>query len=119
MVAALVIPVLFLYFLYLRLLENKKGIREWQNLNKFKEEACITGKIIQLNTKNEKFVGRHSISKTTIIIQYNRKLIKAINKTPITTSFLPFEVKEGMEIKCYGYWDKGVFLFSRLQIIES
>jgi hypothetical protein len=118
MVAAIVIPLIFLYFLYITIKERKQQYSKWLNLEHVKEEAYLSGKVIQVS-RNEKFIGKHLVSITTLLLQDKVKVHKAVRKLPKTNSFHPFTIEEGTYIRCYGYWDQDLFIFNRYNIMGT
>ncbi len=82
MVAAIVIPFIFLYFLYVTLSERKKRYEAWLNLNKCKEVAYVKGKVIQSISKNEKYIGSHLVTVTTLLVKHPLGTVKAVRQTP-------------------------------------
>jgi hypothetical protein len=117
MIAAIVIPILFLYFLYITLKERKRKYEEYLKLDDIKEEALISGQIIQINTKSKTFVGEHDVTITSILlIGENSTQYKAVKTSPSTTTTPT--LKEGFQVVCYGYWKKDLFIFYRFKTID-
>ncbi|WP_246940292.1 hypothetical protein [Bacillus pinisoli] len=116
MVAAIVIPIIFLYFLIITLKERKRKYEEYYELDHIKEEAFITGKVVQFTSKQKKFIGNHYVYVTTLII-VNQKLsrIKAVR---VSTAGLPIPISEETNISCYGFWNKDYFTFHRYKILD-
>ncbi|WP_456275615.1 hypothetical protein [Bacillus sp. AK128] len=112
MVAAIVIPLIFLYFLIVTIKERRRKYEEYLTLDKIKEEALLTGVIHEVTVKTRTFVRDHSVSVTTLLlVDENYKRYKAVRTSPLastTPSFLA-----GTSVTCYGYWEKDQFIFYR------
>jgi hypothetical protein len=119
MVAAIVIPIIFLYFLYIAIRDRRQQYSKWLNLEHVKEEAYLGGKVIQVTSRTERYVGKHLVSITTLLLQDKFKVQKAVRKLPKIDSSPPFNVEEGTYIRCYGYWDRDLFIFNRYNIMET
>jgi hypothetical protein len=116
MVAAIVIPIIFLYFLYISMNERKRRIEKWQQIGDIKEETFISGKVIQSYTLTKRFVGKHYISETILLIKSEYETYKAILKLPITPTFQAIQIDDDSLITCYGYWGNKTFYFCRYKM---
>ncbi|MBM7659491.1 hypothetical protein JOC85_000258 [Bacillus mesophilus] len=116
MVAAVVIPLLFLYFLVITIKDRRQKYEDYLNLDTIKEEAFISGKVLQIDTKTRAFVGKHYVNIVTILLhnKEHQAYQKAIRTS--TTSIEPQVFTEGTEVICYGYWEKDVFIFNRFRV---
>jgi hypothetical protein len=115
MVAAIVIPLLFLYFLVITIRERKMKYEEYLNLDFIKEEAFISGIVTQIDTKSKAFIGKHYVIITTLLLLNNNQVYyKAVKTSPSSKG--QQTITEGMQIICYGYWEKDVFIFNEFKI---
>jgi hypothetical protein len=119
MVAAIVIPMIFLYFLYITMKERKRRIEKWQQIGDIKEETFLSGKVIQSLTRSKRFVGKYYISETTLLVKRDYETYKAILRLPITPSYEAIHIDGETLITCYGYWDNKIFYFGRYKINEG
>lgn len=117
MVAAVVIPIIFIYFFIITIKDRKRKYEEYLLLNHIKEEALLTGVIFQVDTKKKAYVGKHMVYVTTLVLQDER--LKRIKATRISAETLPIPLLEGNKISCYGYWDQTDFRFNRYQIEQK
>lgn len=116
MIAAIVIPILFLYFLYLTMKERKKRIQLWTNIGNIREESVIKGKIVQIYTSKYTYIGKYEVLEATLLIKTNNGTIKAKKKMPITSDFQPPYFEVNTTIYCYGSYIRQHFIFNRYHL---
>jgi hypothetical protein len=119
MIAAIVIPIIFLYFLYITIKERKRRIEKWQQIGTIKEETFLRGKVIQSFTRSKRYIGNYFVSETTLLIKNETDTYKAIITVPITPTLQAVQINNETTITCFGYWDKKNFIFSRYRTHED
>ncbi|MFD1735688.1 hypothetical protein ACFSCX_03835 [Bacillus salitolerans] len=113
LVTAIVIPLIFFYFLHLTIENRKKRHEEWLRLAEVKELAVIAGEVKQSLSKIERFAFDYKIVVERYVLKGSKQSFKAIRRIPITSDSIPPTIKEGEQITCYGYWEKDTFIFNR------
>jgi hypothetical protein len=119
MIAAIVIPIIFFYFLFITMRERKRKIEEWQKIGEVKEDSIISGRVIQSSSQSKRFVANFFIAETTLLLKNEFGIHKVVQRTPITPDFKEIQFANDIMITCYGYWDDKSFIFKRYQFIEG
>lgn len=119
MVTAVVIPIIFFYFLYITIKERKKRIQKWNEIGNVREESIVRGKILQVYSATERYIGNYYISKTTLLIMTSNGSVKASVQSPIISESKQYEFEHNTFITCYGQWKGSSFHFQRYQIEEK
>ena len=112
MVAAILIPLLFLYFFILTKKENKKYTEQWLAVQYVKKEAILSGIVTSVTGERQRFYYNKYVFVTDIIIKDKVKYSKARHIIPITSTFSPPTIETGSTIHCVGEWEQDVFRFS-------
>ncbi|MCA1029941.1 hypothetical protein LCL95_02700 [Bacillus timonensis] len=113
MVAAIVIPLLLLYFYIVTKREYDNHHKKWINLDKVCEDSLITGKVIRISQTKKRFYYNKYTQETEIILKSNSTNIVVKKIMPLTISMNSLDIRVGDHIVCYGQWQKDFFQMSR------
>jgi hypothetical protein len=109
MVAAIVIPLLFLYFYVLTSKEMKKQHNQWLAIGRVEPEAVIKGKVLTLSVEKQKFYYHKYILVTDIKLQTDFQIIDVKHIVPLIKGILLPDIHIGEYITCKGQWKNGYF----------
>jgi hypothetical protein len=120
MVAAIVIPILFLCFFIITKRERKEFTEKWLAVHNVEEEALLTGTITTITGEKQRYYYNRYIFVTDLIIKEQQRYKKARHILPITTEFTSptstFAV--GTKIQCVGKWENDIFRFTHFKIVQ-
>ncbi|MFC4320303.1 hypothetical protein [Litchfieldia salsa] len=113
MVAAILIPIIFIYFFIKSKKEANKYHREWITMTDIRIDSSVIGTVSQIFTQKERFYYNKFLFETTLIIQTTEgRTIKLKKIEPITPEFTPPLFLPGEQLAFYGFWDQDYFRFS-------
>jgi hypothetical protein len=115
MVTAIVIPIICIYFFWLTRKEMKEQDQKWHASGNIKQEAVLTGKILNIADEKQRFYYHRYIYVQTLKLQSATKVITAKKITPITKTAKVETFFEGQNIRIYGSWEGSTFLFSHYE----
>ncbi|WLR52209.1 hypothetical protein LC040_04690 [Bacillus tianshenii] len=115
LIAAIVIPIIFLYFLMLTRREHRKHHEAWLTSGIVEEHASIRGRVVRLNTSKRIFYQQKRIFTLEVVIQEEERKHTAIIEKPITEPFTSPTLEIGQEIIAYGQWDNKYFRINRFE----
>jgi hypothetical protein len=114
MVTAIVIPIVLAYFYWLTRKEMQENYEEWIKLEDIPEEAIVSGKIIDVSERKERFYYHRFNHITIMKIHTGVKEINVKKVTPLRTGVRIPVFKAGEVVHLYGNWKEGQFSISRV-----
>lgn len=119
MVAAIVIPIIILYFYFITKKDMKEHDRKWLETGQIVQEAVLSGKIKNQTESKQRFYYNRYIYVQEMQLQTETKLITVKKITPLTKNaeILPFQL--GERIRIYGRWVDKQFYFNRYELIKN
>lgn len=119
MVAAIVIPILFLCFFIITKRERKDFTAKWLAVNNVEEEALLRGTITNITKEKQRYYYNKYIFVTDLVIKEQHKHTKARHIMPITTDFTPPTFTIGTKIHCIGKWENDIFRFTNFKELDK
>lgn len=117
MVAAIVIPILFIYFFWITKREIKEQALKWLHAGDVPDEAIFTGKIIEVITDKQRFYYNRYIFVQELKFQTETRLMAVRKVTPITKHFNPENFNIGENLRIYGGFRDGHFYINHVEKI--
>ena len=114
MVTAIVIPIILVYFYWVTKKEMQENYEEWVKLEVIQEEAIVSGKIIEVTERKERFYYHrfNHISTLKVHTGVRELIVKKI--TPLRKGATIPVFKEGEMVHLYGNWKEGQFSINRV-----
>ncbi|WP_078547356.1 hypothetical protein [Litchfieldia alkalitelluris] len=112
MVAAIVIPAIFLFFYIKSKKEAKKYHHKWLLINQIDEATEIIGKVQKTTSERQRFYYGKYINETNVIIQRNNTVLYLKRVDPVTTNYQAPNIELGQTYVFKGYWEDDHFRFS-------
>ncbi|KAF0820228.1 MULTISPECIES: hypothetical protein [unclassified Cytobacillus] len=120
MVTAIVIPIICLYFFWLTKKEMRDGYERWAKLADVPEEAIITGEIVHLSERRQRYHYSRYVHVLELTVQTKSFKYSNIKKiTPIMYNTQTPSVKIGDHVHLYGNWKDDFFQVGRIQITPN
>lgn len=113
MVTAIVIPIVLIYFYWLTRKEMHENYDEWIKLEDIPEEAIVSGKIIDVSERKERFYYHRFNHIFILKIQTGVKELIVKKVTPLRKGARIPVFKEGEIVHLYGNWKEGQFSINR------
>ncbi|MDE5413094.1 hypothetical protein [Alkalihalobacterium chitinilyticum] len=114
MVAAIVIPILFIVFYFIVKRNNAAYEKKWKEVGEIKEQVMISGKLERYFVEKKRFYQHRYIWHIQLFLKKDQKIIKVIFEKPAETDSVPLKFLTNDPIKCYGQWDRKTFLANRV-----
>ncbi|HYK74677.1 MAG TPA: hypothetical protein VEV44_16400 [Pseudoneobacillus sp.] len=118
MVAAILIPIIILYFYLVSKKDLKENEQKWKSLTQLHEEAIMTGEIVQLSVTKKRFYYHRYIQVVDIHLKTDTKTINVKRITPYTKNSRPVLLKKSDKVRLYGNWQENEFRFLRYEHIN-
>ncbi len=118
MVAAIVIPILFLCFFIISKRERKDFTAKWLAVNIVEEEAILSGTITNITKEKQRYYYNRYIFVTDLVIKEQHKYTKARHIVPITNEITPPTFTHGTKIYCIGKWENDIFRFTKFKELD-
>jgi len=112
MVTAILIPIICLYFFWLTRKERNEQDRKWKKSGDVREEAVLSGKLIDITEEKQRFYYHRYVMVQSIKLQTATKVITAVKTTPITPDVKKDTFTVGETVRLYGSWEGSRFLFN-------
>jgi hypothetical protein len=114
MVTAIVIPIILVYFYWLTKKEMQENYEEWVKLEVIPEEAIVSGIIIEVNERKERFYYHRFNHISTLKVHTGVKELIVKKVTPLRKGAAILVFKEGESVHLYGNWNEGQFSINRV-----
>ncbi len=114
MVAAIVIPILFIVFYFIVKRNNASYEQKWKEVGKIREQITLTGNLERFFVEKKRFYQHRYIWHVQLYLKENKNVIKVIFEKPAQTDELPIQLSINEKVKCYGHWDQKTFLANRI-----
>lgn len=116
-VAAIVIPILFIYFYFLTSREKSKQIYKWKRVGVVPEESRIMGKVDSIQQSTERFYQNYKVVLFIFTITSDDKRIRAVKKMPLGDEVPAVDIDKTTPVIMTGRWNKQTFLINKIQNI--
>jgi hypothetical protein len=118
-VAAIVIPIICLYFYFLTKKEMKAQDQKWLAMGQIPEEAVLYGEIKEIMAEKQRFYYNRFIYVQEIKLQTESKCTTVKHVTPLVKNARLQTFQTGEMIRVYGRWQGHEFFFNRLEILHN
>jgi hypothetical protein len=118
MVTAILIPIICFYFYWVTKKDLKENEEKWINLTRLKEEALVSGQIIQINKTKKRFYYHRYVEVVQIKLQTETRIIQVKRVIPFTNETDKFNLGIGDRVRLYGNWGEDEFRFLRYEILN-
>ncbi len=114
MIAAIVIPILFIFFYFTVKRNNAAYEKRWRNVGDINEQLTLSGTLERSFVEKKRFYHHRYIWNFQIYLKDKHELIKVIYEKPALTDIPPLKLTTHDKIKCYGQWNGKNFLANRI-----
>ncbi|MEH7882901.1 hypothetical protein V7654_01130 [Bacillus sp. JJ1609] len=114
MVTAIVIPIVLAYFYWLTRKEMQENYEEWIKLEDIPEEAIVSGKIIDVSERKERFYYHRFNHISIMKVHTGVKEISVKKVTPLRNGVRIPVFITGEVVHLYGNWKEGQFSINRV-----
>ncbi len=115
LVTAIVIPLLFLFFLFIVRKERKKQYQKWRDFGKIEEKTVESGIVQRIFSEKRKYYHELYVSRTELVIDNGVKVFQVIIEKPSDQKEATLEINQNDFVTCYGTWHNHSFLANRIR----
>ncbi len=102
MVAAVIIPILCIYFFWITRKEMKEQDRKWLKAGVVPEEAVFVGEIKEITNEKQRFYYNRYLFVQELKLQTETRRLTVKKVTPITKPFAPETFQVGEKVSVFG-----------------
>jgi hypothetical protein len=114
MVTAIVIPIILIYFYWITKKEMQANYEKWIKLEEIPEEAIVSGRILEINERKERYYYHRFNHITILKIHTGVKDLTVKKVTPLRKGAIIPKFQEGEAVHLYGNYKEGQFSINRV-----
>ncbi|MBU8907145.1 hypothetical protein [Desertibacillus haloalkaliphilus] len=116
LVAAIVLPALFLTFFIIVKRDQKEHIKKWEQIGTIEEAKVLSGQVSRFHIDKKRFYQSMFIWSIELMISNDAGQHKVIIEQPMKQENQPLTVKANDLVVAFGQWQGDYFYANRVEI---